>query len=406
MIIGVVGAQDLVPVVSVAVRDALGVRTVEAGVAREEDTLDAVASVTPQVDALLFTGIAPYTVASGSLTRPATFVDYTGTTLLRALLLHQVARPALQWLSIDTLPAADTIGTLVQSGYDADKIDVLPFRRDGDTAKFVDFHTAFAAAHPDALTVTCHSQTFAALVGAGVPAVHLVPSETSIVGAARLLLQEANSALGADSSVVIAQVRRRDDRRVTDEALQGMAVRLAGTAVSDLEGRQFVVTTRGMLLQASEGLSRLSGLWVADAYDVHIGVGIGNTAGESFRLAGHAMTRAATRPGSAAVVETRGSSVVLTPGRPAAAEPPQESLSTIAHRTGLSVQTLVKVRDAVGPERDGVTTQSLAEVLEVKPRTARRWLTSLENGGFARRTGTLRSGVAGRPLETYELLLP
>lgn len=406
MIIGVVGDQDLVPLVGAALRDELGVRTVEAGTPGEEQTLEAVASVTPHVDAVLFTGIAPYTLASGSLSRPATFVDYTGTTLLRALLLHQGTRPARQWLSIDTLPAADTVGTLVQSGYDAEKIEVLPYRRDGDTEKFVDFHTAFAAAHPGALAVTCHSRTYAALTEADIHAVRLKPSATSIVSAARLLLQEANSALGTDASVVIAQVQRGDASRVSDEALQGMAVRLAGTAVCDLEGKQYVVTTRGMLLQASDGLSRLSGLWVADSYDVHIGVGVGNTAGESFRLADHAMTRAATHPGSVAVVETRGSSVVLTPGRAAAAEPPRESLTTIARRTGLSVQTLVKVRDAVGADRDGVTTHSLAEKLDVKPRTARRWLTSLENGGFARRTGTLRSGVAGRPFETYELLLP
>lgn len=407
MIIGVVGPHDLVGEVSATVRGELDVRTVEAGLAGEEETLDAVASLTPEVDALLFTGIAHYTLASRSLARPATFVDYTGTTLLRALLLHQVDRPAAQWLSVDTLPAADTVSALAQSGYDTEKIEVLPYRRDGDTAKFLNFHAVFAASHPGALAVTCHSNTYAALLNTGVSVVRLIPSTTSIVSAARLLLQEANSALGADASVVVAQVRRGDGGRVADDALQGMAMRLAGAALTDPAGDgQYVVTTRGMLLQASEGLTRLSGLWVADAGDVHIGVGLGTTAGESFRLAAHAVDQAAVHPGSTAVVETRWSSSVLAPGRPATSDLPQESLSTIAHRTGLSVQTLVKIRDAVGEVRDGVTTNALATMLDVRSRTALRWLTSLENAGFARKTGSLRSGSAGRPVETYELLLP
>lgn len=72
----------------------------------------------------------PYTLVreAGGPSRPATFVDYTGATVLQALVRllrdgHDVTR-----MSIDTLAASDVTGAKAEAGLPVSRVRVLPYR--------------------------------------------------------------------------------------------------------------------------------------------------------------------------------------------------------------------------------------------------------------------------------------
>jgi hypothetical protein len=395
MIIGVVGPHDLVPVVAEVARRETDIEAHEVPYDHESDAPELVAAHSSAVDAWLFTGVVPYRITMDTLTRPARFVDYSGMPLLEALLRSVRETPDLDRVSIDTLDEKETSETLLAAGFAPDAVEVRPFRQRKDALTFQEFHRTFAAKDQErTIALTCLASVHAGLETLGVRSVRLVPTRQSILSAVRLLAFQAASSLDADAGIVIAEVT-------------STAPAIAGIVTSFPESSQdVIVTTRGPLLQTTAQLSHFNELEMFTDYRVHVGFGWGGTSAECLQLARRALVRASAYTESRAVVATRSSSVVLEGTTTAhAPAPAAESLTTIARRTGLSAATIRRVRSAAAQIEPPLTTQTLADALAVEPRTARRWLSSLENGGYARKTGSLHDGLAGRPFATYDLLL-
>jgi hypothetical protein len=408
MIIGVVGPHDLVPVVAEVARRETDIEAHEVPYDHESDAPELVAAHSSAVDAWLFTGVVPYRITMDTLTRPARFVDYSGMPLLEALLRSVRATPDLDRVSIDTLDEKETSETLLAAGFAPDAVEVRPFRQRKDALTFQEFHRTFAAKDQErTIALTCLASVHAGLETLGVRSVRLVPTRQSILSAVRLLAFQAASSLDADAGIVIAEVTSTAPASAHTKVMARLAERLAGIVTSFPESSQdVIVTTRGPLLQTTAQLSHFNELEMFTDYRVHVGFGWGGTSAECLQLARRALVRASAYTESRAVVATRSSSVVLEGTTTAhAPAPAAESLTTIARRTGLSAATIRRVRSAAAQIEPPLTTQTLADALAVEPRTARRWLSSLENGGYARKTGSLHDGLAGRPFATYDLLL-
>jgi hypothetical protein len=331
---------------------------------------------------------------AGVDTRPAQFVDYSGSTLLSALVRLQHEGYDVTRLSVDTLPTADVIATLEGAGLPTDHVRTLPYRPRMTSEKAIAFHRR---GKPHAV-ITCLRSVYEALCD-DMHVLRLVPSVHSVRVAVRQLLLTAEGQVQEDAQIALGLVETE-----SDDGLLREAAALGGTLAAFRAGTHLLVTTRGALYDATggfTGLPMLSRLAVGGRV-VHVGFGVGRSAAEAENLARRALARARRIGNARAVLSLRDTDIVLDSVPSGAAAKP--SLSVISRRVGLSVPTLeklVKARDASPGEP--LTTKEIAERLAVQQRTARRMLHRLELSGLAERTGNLTSGTSGRPLTLYRL---
>ncbi|MFI6483170.1 hypothetical protein ACIBH1_34930 [Nonomuraea sp. NPDC050663] len=398
IVIGVVGPHDLVDDVAATCEEQPGVSALRLDYDHESQATSIVEAHAGAVEGWLFTGIVPYMLArdADQLTRPAAFVDYSGATLLSALVRLQHEGHDVTRLSIDTLATGDVTATFTEAGLPVGQVRTMPYRAGVTSAKTAAFHRKSHAA------ITCLSSVYEELRGS--MHVHrLVPSVHSVRVALRQLLLTAEGQATEDAQIALGLIEAD-----SDEGLLREATALGGTLAAFRGGTHLLVTTRGPLHDATGGfsalpmLARLAG---AGNRVVRVGFGLGRSAAEAESLARRALSRARRIGDVAAVLSLRADTDIVLESV-GTAPAPEQNLSVIARRVGLSVPTLEKLleaREAAGGEP--LTTKEIAERLAVQQRTARRMLYRLELAGLAERTGNLTSGSSGRPLTLYRLTI-
>ncbi|MFE9957136.1 hypothetical protein [Micromonospora sp. NPDC005299] len=401
--IGVVGPHDLVDDVAATCEEQPGVTARRLHYDHESQAPAIVEAHAGQVEAWLFTGVVPYTLAreASLLHRPAVFVDYTGATLLQAAVrLLRDGRDVTR-MSIDTVTGADVAGTFGEADLPVDRVRSLPYRSGLSSDHVVAFHRRQRKAGAD-VAVTCISSVYEVLRHE-MPAFRLAPSNHSVRAALRQLLLHVGSQAQEDAQIALGLANLSDG----EDGLLKEVAGLGGTVARFAPDTYLIVTTRGPLQDATGGFTALPMLRrLADRHEtVQIGFGLGRSAAEAENLARRALSRARRVGPTTAVLSLRGETdIVLESTTPA---PPAEvNLAVIAQRVGLSVPTLLRLREVrttVGDEP--LTSREVAEQLRVQQRTARRMLHRLELAGLAERTGNLASGTSGRPLTLYRLTL-
>ncbi|MEU4228032.1 hypothetical protein AB0F17_27395 [Nonomuraea sp. NPDC026600] len=399
IVIGVVGPHDLVDDVAATCEEQPGVSALRLDYDHESQAPAIVEAHAGAVEGWLFTGIVPYMLSrdAETLTRPAAFVDYSGATLLSALVRLQHEGQDVTRLSIDTLPAADVSATFAEAGLPADALRTLSYRPEMTSKKAVAFHRR----GPDHPVITCLSSVHEALRGQ-MHVLRLAPSVHSVRVALRQLLLTAEGQAQEDAQIALGLIEVE-----TEEGLLREATALGGTLAAFRGGIHLLVTTRGPLYDATGGFTGLPMLGRLATHNqaVRVGFGLGRSAAEAESLARRALARARRIGDVAAVLSLRADTDIVlesVAGVPASGR----NLSVIARRVGLSVATierLLEARAAAGDEP--LTTREIADRLEVQQRTARRMLHRLELAGLAERTGNLTSGSSGRPLTLYRLTL-
>ncbi|MFD1537748.1 hypothetical protein [Nonomuraea guangzhouensis] len=399
IVIGVVGPHDLVDDVAATCEEQPGVSALRLDYDHESQAPEIVEAHAAAVEGWLFTGIVPYMLSrdAETLTRPAAFVDYSGATLLSALVRLQHEGQDVTRLSIDTLPTADVVATFAEAGLPADTLRTLSYRPEMTSKKAVAFHRR----GPDHPVITCLSSVHEALRGE-MHVLRLAPSVHSVRVALRQLLLTAEGQAQEDAQIALGLIEV-----VNEEGLLREATALGGTLAAFRGGIHLLVTTRGPLYDATGGFTGLPMLGRLAAHNqaVRVGFGLGRSAAEAESLARRALARARRIGDVAAVLSLRADTDIVlesVAGVPASGR----NLSVIARRVGLSVATierLLEARAAAGDEP--LTTREIADRLEVQQRTARRMLHRLELAGLAERTGNLTSGSSGRPLTLYRLTL-
>lgn len=405
--IGVVGPHDLVDDVAAVCEEQPGVSARRFDYDHESQAPAITEAHANAVDAWLFTGVVPYTLCreAETLNRPATFVDYTGATLLQALVRlvregHDVTR-----MSIDTLPAVEVTATLHEAGIPVAHVATLPHRSGVTSAEAVAFHRKQRrGTNGSRIALTCLRSVYEALRGE-MPVTRLAPSTHAVRNALRLLLLQADHQAQEDAQIAIGLAELPGG----DEGLLKEVVGLGGTMAPSTAGTQLIVTTRGPLFEATNGFSGLPMLRrLADRHEVvRLGFGLGRGAAEAESLARRALSRARRIGPVVAVLSLRGDTDIVldaTETAPAKGQPP--NLNVVSQRVGLSVPTLQRLREVgTAAGTSPLTTRELADQLGVQQRTARRMLSRLELAGLAERTGNQTSGGSGRPLTLYRITL-
>ncbi|GGO74970.1 hypothetical protein [Nonomuraea cavernae] len=399
VVIGVVGPHDLVDDVAATCEEQPGVSTLRLDYDHESQAPAIVEAHASAVEGWLFTGAVPYTLArdAGALTRPAAYVDYTGATLLGALVRLQHEGQDVTRLSIDTLPAAGVTAVFAEAGLPSGNLRALPYRPEMTPEKAIAFHRR----PPDHPVITCLGSVHEALRG-DMRVLRLVPAAHSVRMALRQLLLTAEGQAQQDAQIALGLIEVAGEAGLLREATA-----LGGTIAAFRGGTHLLVTTRGPLHRATGGFTGLPMLTrLADHNQlVRVGFGLGRSAAEAESLARRALAKARRIGDVAAVLSLRAETdIVLAPVATGMAG--QQDLSVIARRVGLSVPTLKKLLEARAAVGDmPLTTREIASRLAVQQRTARRMLHRLELAGLAERTGNLTSGSSGRPLTLYRLTL-
>ena len=405
--IGVVGPEDLVHRAIVVGTEMGGATLTGLAYRHESEAVEVVAAAREDVDAFLFTGVIPYTAATAAsvVTRPSMYVSYDGATLLRALvellrLGHDVTR-----ISVDTLRRAEVRETLTEAKLPTDQIQVLPYKADLTSEDIVAFHRTARERHGTRVAITCLGSAYHVLE----PEMHtvrLAPSRFSIRSTLQALILTTIGQQVGDAQVALGLIELPGP----DETLAADMVTLGGSLAPLPGGRHLMVTTRGLLEQATERFTRLPLLdrLAARHPSVHIGFGVGRTAAEAESLAKRAIGRAESIGASVGVVAMADDVDIVIEPRDSD-EPPAErdaeSLPLLARRVGLNAQTLARLRELVTERPDGLTAHDVAEHLVVQQRTARRVLKRLERAGIAAPIGSQQQGRTGRPPTVYRVRL-
>jgi hypothetical protein len=407
--VGVVGPEDLVQRV-VAVGAPSGATLLPLPYRHETEAVELVEQAHSKVDAFLFTGVVPYTIATeaGVIDRPAMYVSYDGATLLRALVeLLRLGHNVTQF-SIDTLRRSEVLETLIEAKLPTDQIHVLPYRPGLTSDDIVAFHRNARERYDTKVAISCLGSAFHLLENE-MPSVRLAPSRYSIRSTLQALVLTTTGQHVGDAQVALGVIELPEP----DDALAADLIMLGGSLAALPDGRNLVVTTRGLLEQATEQFTRMPLLdhLAARHATAYVGFGVGRTAAEAEALARRAVGRAASIGSVAGVVSMSDDvEIVIEPSGEQTstmlgAARGTESLPLLARRVGLNTQTLVRMRELTATLPDGLTTQDVADHLAVQLRTARRVLKRLERAGLAAPTGTQQHGRTGRPPTVYLIRL-
>ncbi|MFI6829769.1 helix-turn-helix domain-containing protein [Kribbella sp. NPDC050241] len=400
--IGVVGPSDLVTSTSRVLASQRGIEVVPLRYRRETDTPKVMAEAPPTVDAWLFTGVVPYQIAAANdlLDRPAVHVEYTGATLMRALVQLLREGRDITSMSIDILDEAQVHETLGEVGLPTRGIRVLPYRPGLSSDDVLAFHREARAT----VAITCIRSAYEKL-RTEQTTLRLAPSVHSVRAAVNGLLLVHDALRSDDAQIALGLVEIAAEG---ESALRREAGSLGGSVIRYDDKRFLVVATRGPLEQATAAFTELGMLnRLKEQFGpVRIGFGIGGSGTETEALARRALGRAKTAGRTAAVISLRNDIDLVLVGGGAPRAQQRSKLQLLAQRAGLSKATLERLQELVHatPEA-GLTTRTVADHLGIQPRTARRVLNRLERAGLADATGTQAGPSSGRPLIIYRVHL-
>jgi hypothetical protein len=406
--IGVIGPPDLVPLVAqVASRDFQHLRIHPMPYKNEAEAVDLVRNRPPDVDAWLFTGTIPYTLAqqAGELDRPATFITYSGATLYRVLVELLSSGRTVDRISIDTLDRDQVVEAMRDAALPIDGVRVMEYRPGRDAAQFADFHRTAARGSTNSIAITCVRSVYDELSDE-LETVRLAPAIVSVRSALQTIALACLGRVTADAQVVLGFIDLSDP----DPELAEDVTALAGSLFSLHEGRYLLVTTRGILEETTNGLQHLPLLTQLSQRHMwaHVGLGVGRSAAEAEALARRALARCrAAGPFSAFVSLGNGGDLLLAGTEHAESAPDEPiSVAVAARRSGLSRGNLDRLKAMLDKHGDeGVTAGDIAEALEVEPRSARRTLKRLERAGVAQPIGRVLAGTTGRPPTVFRVRL-
>ncbi|MCG5215997.1 response regulator [Streptosporangium soli] len=401
--VALIGPGDLVSRVEAVCAEYPDVRPIALPYGHEDETVDLVRAAHDEADALLFTGVVPWTMAQEArlLDRPAAYVSYNGATLLRGLVELLRLGHDVSGASIDILPPGQVEETMREAHLPTAKLQILGYRPGLTSEDFVAFHR-LARERGATVAITCLRSTYE-VVEHDLPALRLLPSRHSIRDALGTLVLRVRDARSTDAQIAIGLIELDPGGRVDVRELTAL-----GGSLARVDGDTYLlITTRGPLRELTHDFTRLPLLDTLGA-GARIGLGLGGTAAQAEARARRALTRAGKLgPKSAVAALDEGTEVILsaapadsvTPATPA-------SLTVVSRRVGLRKETLQRLRGLAEAEATGeLTARTVSTGLGIEEGSARRLLKRLERAGLAEQIGSRNEGRSGRPPVIYRIRL-
>lgn len=383
----------------------------------------------PELDALLFAGKTPFTLAS-KVIRPAVpweYIPRSGSSLLRILLHTKLSTDYdICNISFDTYSLDLLYEAYAEIGIPRDRLRIFAADEYAVQADYQDYVCAFHAENYSRNRVSC---CITALGGAyqyltdrGIPALMIEPTNNVIRETLNKLQLKYLVQVSQQSQLVAICVRidtPSEHSLLDDSDYQGVIDRMKvaeqiylyaqkiQAAVIETDSRNYLLfSTRQMLESETNDLKNidlLKSVRDSTSSTVSVGVGYGKTAREVKHGAHLGVTRASKRGGNLAYIVYDGKKII-GPVKSAPQETKDaerlidERFLRISEKVGVSVNTVFRIHCIVEQHgQGGLTGKELAALLGVTARTVNRLVEKFEVGGFVKTVGRRVIGGAGRP---------
>ncbi|MFI7615393.1 transcriptional regulator [Nonomuraea terrae] len=426
--IGVVGPHDLVERivhVGAGLPTAATLRLVSAS---QDEKLS---KITGSVDAVLFTGPLQYDLATqaGELDVPATYVPVSGAGLYAALLrgaLGQGVDPAR--VSIDSIAPAEVAEAYDEIGLPTAGVHVREYLGPDSVRGFAGFHGRLHREGATTAALTTVRTVATRLTADGVPVLRMTPAASTVrraIDTAALLgaghrARESQIAIALVSPVArpgpadAGDYRQQELRLLLHRSLLADARLMGATVVPREEHAYALITTAGALSRVTDGFRTapfVDRVRADVGLDVVCGLGLGGTARDADAHAATALDRARAAGVAAFLVDGDGVALPLpahgragarTGGSPGTVrEPGRRGAREPGSR---AVRIRDRLVERLGPGCVVVDAETVAEILGLAPRSARRVLQHLVEEGLAWALPPVRPTQAGRPRQPYRLI--
>ncbi|GIP38698.1 hypothetical protein J31TS4_19780 [Paenibacillus sp. J31TS4] len=392
------------------------------------ETSDIVKQNEQEMDIWVFSGQAPYSIATKEpLKQRAFFPQLNGSSLTKVLLeIVYRDRIPLDRISLDTIEEQPFHETCTELGLASGQVHLLPYTGFKPESELLAFHSKLLADGQVDACVTCISNVYEKLKAQGIPVYRIQPNRMTI----RTMLHLASTAgetmhfQKSQIAVMLVQVEEPekligqskssyDIRRLDlqfQEVILDHVEKLSGAFVALGNGKFLVFTTRGAfeddsLASPSVLLEKLALL--ADL-KMNIGIGYGVTALAAERNA-HLAMQHAKRAGNYVAILVRDTGEVEGPLQHATSinfniRTEDLEMIELLKQAGITITTynkLLSVQKNLG--RDAITATLIAESLSMTKRNARRILTDMVEHNLAVVVGEEAPTNRGRPSKIYRI---
>jgi hypothetical protein len=425
--VGVIGPADVVQRMidlghSLVVDESVSMRLVGTSYQKLTQIPDRVRGTIDEIDVALFAGPLPYDLAraSGTLSRPATFVELAGSSLFGAML--RATRGGgidLERVSIDSLSNAAIAEAYDECELSRRRVRSLPYDGPDSASQFADFHRQNFTAGRTSGALTTVEAVAKELARAKVPVVRVRATASAL----RSSLRKA-AFLGAGSLLEAAQVviglieipelpRRtghgapgawaaQELRLEVVKALRPETDRLSISLMPRNDRSLALLSTLSAITDVTQEFTVapfVSQVQRATGVTPLIGFGLGSTAVAAEVNAEQALTDARSKADGRVYVRLRdGSTLVMSHGT----EVIQPSAELVESKL-LDAFKVLREGFAADSDTQLVDAESASTLLGISARTARRVLQELAREGLA--WPVPASGVSpGRPRQTYRLV--
>lgn len=427
--IGVIGGYDLVHRLIDVARHAGNPawRLIASTYSAEADAATHASKLASRVDVCLFAGPLPYDVAvsGGDLPVPATFVPVAGSSLYATLLRAQLQGGLdIERLTVDSASLGDVRSAYAEVGLDASRVHVQPYVSPESAGEFTDFHRDLYRSGESTGAITTVPTVAAALNETGVPNLFMRPTPATL----RTALQTAalmGSGAQHEGSRIVTMIARLphsvvpehashsnywyEDLRLTLHRELLHEARPMDAVILPRGGDSYlIITTMGSLTVATNNLAVAPFLGRINAelkLDLEVGIGLGRSTREAESNAQSAVDKAALAGGRVAYLVGPNDTALRLPKL---SEAGYEQPEPVPVADTKAINTLGMLDERL--QREGgvdriVDAGTVARLLEVTLRTARRTLQLLVDSGLAWPMPPARSSRAGRPPRLYQLLV-
>jgi hypothetical protein len=383
-----------------------------------------VRGVADNLDVMLFAGPLPYDVAreAGVLTRPATFVQLSGSSLYGAMVRSLKSGTIdLERVSIDSLSNEAIAEAYEECGLSRGQVRSRPYEGPASADGFAEFHLNLFQRGRTSGALTTVENVARELEEAQVPVIRVRATGSALRSSLRTAAFLGTGSVLEGAQVVIGLIeipelpRRAAGRNSGPWAMQELRLEVARALRAETDRLAITLMPRddrnlalvGTLASMAEATREftvapfVSRVRRVTGTTLRIGLGMGATATTAETNAELALADAKASPTDQVFVRMRdGSSVSM--GVAVADADPSPGLTDSKHTQTLEI---LQAGLAANDSDAGILDAELAsQLLGTSPRTARRVLQQLERDGLAWPVPPASATSPGRPRQTYRLV--
>ncbi len=417
--IGVIGPQDSIDLVKDVAEGIKEDLELVLGVYKSKDeTVELTKKLQNKIDILLYTGNIPYRAAvrSGIITKPALYIPMIGTSLARILWDMKEKDLPYHRMSIDTINLADVLEIGDELGIDFKRIKIIDFDPEETYEGLAEKHAKLALNKNTDVAITGLSSTYRILKEKGICTYRIHPTRYLIKEHLIKAIYIGDAKKQRSSQVTVMIFKLHCDecmdyqflklRNRFEHGLIELANKVFGSLFPQGQVEFMIFTTRGVVeteKMPSEILNMLSKI----TENFSGGLGYGHTVYRAEMNARMALNRAISYKG-ACLYKMEIDGCLTGPfreGRRTLSYQLQETdnkVKEIAEKLGLSTAYIGKIESLIrNTNNRRFSAEEFASFLDISPRSARRILNKILDGGYAEVVAHESTKKTGRPRKIF-----